>query len=140
VVGAPFDYFDLKTALAYLPIIELLKQYFQIDLHASHVAMRHTVMQGLEALQADLEATALYLLHLLDPEAPEGLPPGMSPEAIKRKLFESLRWLLLEMSARRPLILAIEDLHWADQATIEFLPFCSSTSPGPARRTPCATA
>jgi DNA-binding CsgD family transcriptional regulator len=47
----------------------------------------------------------------------------MSPEAVKHRIFEALRWLVCESAARRPLVLAFEDLHWVDKTTEEFVTF-----------------
>jgi predicted ATPase len=51
------------------------------------------------------------------------LPAGLSPEAIKHRTFEVLHGLVGESAARRPLVLALEDLHWVDPTTAEYLTF-----------------
>ena len=38
----------------------------------------------------------------------------MSPEGKKEQITESLKQIILKGSEIRPLIMAIEDLHWAD--------------------------
>ena len=42
-------------------------------------------------------------------------------EALEKLIFKSLRDLLISISAVKPLIIAIEDLHWADASSISFL-------------------
>lgn len=49
--------------------------------------------------------------------------PGMSPEAIKYRIFEALQALVIETANQQPLVIAIEDLHWVDTITAEFLTF-----------------
>jgi class 3 adenylate cyclase/DNA-binding CsgD family transcriptional regulator/tetratricopeptide (TPR) repeat protein len=109
------------AALAYLPIIDLIKQYFQIDASDRDKDIRRKVDDGLEQLGMAPEGMAPYLLHLLAVEG-EG-DVGPSPEAIKHQTFEALRGLVGEIAARGPLVLALEDLHWADAASVEFLTF-----------------
>ncbi len=85
--------------------------------------MRGKVDRGLEPLGAGAPAAAPYVCHLLGVETEAGIPAGLAPEAIKQRIFEALRGLLCESAARSPLVLAIEDLHWADPTTVEFLTF-----------------
>ena len=47
--------------------------------------------------------------------------PGMTPERQKELTLETLVRLLLRMSEAAPLVLAIEDLHWADATTVELV-------------------
>jgi predicted ATPase len=59
-------------------------------------------------------------------------PPGTTcgraewaVEVVKHRTFEALLGLVGERAAHRPLALAIEDLHWADTTSAEFLTFLS---------------
>jgi DNA-binding CsgD family transcriptional regulator len=110
-------------ALAYLPMVELLKQHFRIGVNDGDEDIRRNIHHGLAALSIEPQATVPYLLHLLAAGIDAGLPTGMSPEAIKYRTFEVLRDIGLALSAQRPLVLTIEDLHWADQTTEELLTF-----------------
>jgi predicted ATPase/class 3 adenylate cyclase len=48
-------------------------------------------------------------------------PSSLSPERQKQKIFQTLVGMLLEIASRQPLLLVMEDLHWADPSTLEFL-------------------
>ncbi|MGI9333793.1 MAG: diguanylate cyclase [Gammaproteobacteria bacterium] len=48
-------------------------------------------------------------------------PPVMTLEKKRQRLWEMLIAILVEIAARQPLFLVIEDLHWADHSTLEFL-------------------
>jgi DNA-binding CsgD family transcriptional regulator len=53
-----------------------------------------------------------------------GSPPaGGDPEMARGRLFGLLLVLLEQLAARQPLVLVIEDLHWADRSTGELLAF-----------------
>jgi class 3 adenylate cyclase/predicted ATPase len=48
-------------------------------------------------------------------------PSTLSPERQKQLFFETMLGVLLEIASQQPLLLVIEDLHWADPSTLEFL-------------------
>ena len=41
--------------------------------------------------------------------------PSLSPEAKKDRILEALKRIILKGSEIRPLVMAFEDLHWADK-------------------------
>ena len=53
-----------------------------------------------------------------------GAPPsGADPETARARLFELLLTLLETLAEKQPVVLIIEDLHWADRATGDLLSF-----------------
>lgn len=54
-----------------------------------------------------------------------GLPTGAAanagPEQLKQGAIDALTAILLNRAARQPVLLVVEDLHWADPTTIELL-------------------
>lgn len=48
-------------------------------------------------------------------------PPNVSPQLQKQRTFDILLEVLFDAARRQPVILAIEDLHWVDPSTLEFL-------------------
>ena len=46
---------------------------------------------------------------------------ALSPEALQARTFETLRQLILRASRHQPLALVVENLHWIDRASEEFL-------------------
>ena len=63
----------------------------------------------------------MYLLHLLGVKDASGAIEALSPEAIKARTFEALRQMSLRGSRRRPLIFIVEDVHWIDKTSEEYL-------------------
>ena len=59
----------------------------------------------------------------LFPDLAAGSPSegSLSAREAKSRLFEATERLLREQSLKRPFVLALEDLHWADELTIELL-------------------
>src|SRR5439155_20547727 len=72
-------------ALAYGPVIEVLKQFFQIAASDSGEDIRGKVRLGLEPLGTALAAAAPSMCHLLGAETGEGVPAGLTPEAAKHR-------------------------------------------------------
>ena len=60
-----------------------------------------------------------WLLRLLGVEQPAD--DNISPEAIKARIFDVLRALLLHAATRRPVVIVVEDVHWIDRTSEEFL-------------------
>jgi DNA-binding CsgD family transcriptional regulator len=53
-----------------------------------------------------------------------GSPPaGGDPEMARGRLFGLLLVLLEQLAANQPVVLVIEDVHWADRSTVELLAF-----------------
>ncbi len=86
-------------------------------------AARRKLAAGLEALGAGAEerdrlsAVVGYVLGLPSDEA----TPQLDPEQLKRQIFYATRGLLERTMTRGPLVLLVEDLHWADAASVELL-------------------
>src|SRR4051794_1121921 len=99
-----------ESELPYAPIVD---------------ALRPLVRRGDEALDA-IGPLRGELAHLL-PElgAPSALPPSTTPATPQARLFEALLALLDRLSRDEPVLLIIEDIHWADRSTRDFLVFLS---------------
>ncbi|MEU5883543.1 AAA family ATPase [Spirillospora sp. NPDC047279] len=54
-----------------------------------------------------------------------GQQAGAAPDVAQQQLFGAVLGLLGEMSAERPVLLVLEDLHWADPSTRHLLTFLS---------------
>jgi predicted ATPase len=67
------------------------------------------------------DTDAPYLLHLLGIESATAQLAGINPDTLKARTFATLRQLWLKSSQKRPLILAVEDVHWIDPTSEEFV-------------------
>jgi class 3 adenylate cyclase/predicted ATPase len=108
-------------ASPYLPLLDLLKTYFQIASHDDERARREKVLGKVLGLDRTLEATLPYLFTLLGIEDPTAALQQMDPQIRRRRTFEALKKLFLRESLNQPLILVFEDLHWIDSETQGFL-------------------
>jgi predicted ATPase/DNA-binding CsgD family transcriptional regulator len=102
-----------ESALPYAPFIEAFRGLF------------HT--RTPDQIRALLGSRAPEVARLI-PELAEmisGITPSplLSPPEEKSRLFESLYLVLRQIAAEAPLILTLEDIHWADPASLEFFRF-----------------
>jgi len=97
----------------YQPLVEALTWYVrscpQSDLRA-HVA----AISGAEELVTILPE----LMHRLPALPSRG---AMSPEGQRYRLFQAVAGILRSLAAARPVLLIVEDLHWADKSTLLLL-------------------
>ena len=109
------------TAIPYLPILDLLRGAFGIVESDTPEIVATKAARGADELGADRDATVPYVLHLLGVKEGTASLEALSPETIKSRTSEMLRQLVLRASRRRPLVVMVEDLHWIDRASEEFL-------------------
>ena len=130
-------------ATPHLPLIEMLRRYFQItDRDGSENIQERVVTQVLE-LDNMLKDTTPPILSLLGALPDERRSPSirrarvaiatqdlidmvkrfraMDPQQRRRSTFDALKRLLIRESQRQPLLLVFEDLHWIDSETQAFL-------------------
>ncbi|HPQ40912.1 MAG TPA: protein kinase, partial [bacterium] len=67
-------------------------------------------------LAEQFQAMAQILPILQQPE-----PVELSPRAARDRLFHALQLFLLQSAQRTPLIILIDDIHWADELTVGFV-------------------
>jgi class 3 adenylate cyclase len=108
-------------ASPYLPLLELLKSYFQIASHDDERTRREKVIGKVLGLDRTLEDTLPYLFTLLGIEDPTSSLQQMDPQIRRQRTFAALKRLFLRESLNQPLILIFEDLHWIDSETQGFL-------------------
>ena len=58
-----------------------------------------------------------------------GEPPDMDTEQARFRVFDSFAGFLAGASSARPLVLVLDDLHWADEPSLRLLRFVPAGSP-----------
>jgi TOMM system kinase/cyclase fusion protein len=67
------------------------------------------------------EAVPLLAALLSLPLGADYVPLTVSPERQKQQTLQALLTILLRIAAQRPVLFVMEDLHWVDPSTLEFL-------------------
>src|SRR5216683_859736 len=101
-------------ASAYLPVIDLLKEYFEIVDQDDERKRREKVNGKVLTLDRSLEDVVPYLFALLGISGSEDSLGQMDGQIRRRRTLEGIKRLLLRESLNQPLIVIFEDLHWID--------------------------
>jgi DNA-binding CsgD family transcriptional regulator len=103
--------FPTDLSYPYAPLLDLLR-----SVAASHLAT---------AIVSDLAPFVRELHHLLPDVV--SVPPDLAPlstpdpEQQKRRLFTALAQFFTGQATKQPVLLVIEDIHWSDDTSLEFL-------------------
>jgi DNA-binding NtrC family response regulator/tetratricopeptide (TPR) repeat protein len=118
-------------ATPYLPVIDLLKAYFQVEGHDDVQTVREKVTSRLLTLDPALQATLPVVCALLEVPVDDPLWPALDPHQRRQRTLDALKDLWLGESVVQPLLLIVENLHWIDTETQAFLDLLSDSLPAP---------
>ena len=104
-------------ATPYLPVIDLLKGYCQIQERDAPRAIRERVAGKLLTLDRALEPLLTPLLALLDVPVEDAAWESLDPPLRRQRTLEAIKRLLFRESQVQPLLVVFEDLHWIDNET-----------------------
>ena len=104
-------------APSFWPWVQVVRGYVQVQA-GDPASLRHDLGAG----AADI-AQLVPAVHDCIPDLPA--PPPLEPEEARFRLFDSLAGFLRTAAARRPLLLVLDDLHWADVPSLALLRFMS---------------
>jgi class 3 adenylate cyclase/tetratricopeptide (TPR) repeat protein len=100
---------------AYLPVVELLRDYFGITGDDKAPERREKIAATALSLDPSLQDGLPYLNALLEVTEDKERLAGMEPRLRKTRTLEAVSRLLLAESAKQPLAIVFEDLHWIDE-------------------------
>ncbi len=75
----------------------------------------------LAQVKLDVQETATLLAPLLDIPLPAERAPKFGPEELRRRQLAAMVALLLAGARTQPVVLAFEDLHWADPTSLDLI-------------------
>ena len=75
----------------------------------------------LAQVKLDVQETATLLAPLLDIPLPAERAPNFGPEELRRRQLAAMVALLLAGARTQPVVLAFEDLHWADPTSLDLI-------------------
>jgi class 3 adenylate cyclase/tetratricopeptide (TPR) repeat protein len=108
-------------ATPYLPVVDLLKAYVQIEDRDDRRRIREKLTGRLLTLDPALDPTLPALLSLLEVPVEDPHWQALDPSQRRQHTLDALKRLLLRMSQGQPLVLVFENLHWIDAETQAFL-------------------
>ncbi|MGO9145799.1 MAG: adenylate/guanylate cyclase domain-containing protein [Desulfomonilia bacterium] len=110
-------------AIPYLPILDMLKDHFDIKEDEHESSMKKKISEKVAQLniQPSQVLPALFEILSLTGEDEEYLK--LDGKQRRDKVFEAIRLILIAESQIKPLIVTVEDLHWMDKTSEEFLSY-----------------
>jgi class 3 adenylate cyclase/tetratricopeptide (TPR) repeat protein len=108
-------------ASAYLPLVELLKNYFAIASDDDWRRRREKIAGKILILDRALEDTLPYIFTLLEVAEGDDQLARLDPVIRRRRTLDAIKRLLLRESLNQPLIVIFEDLHWLDEGSLALL-------------------
>ncbi|MGB3341053.1 MAG: adenylate/guanylate cyclase domain-containing protein [bacterium] len=107
-----------ETNSAYATVISLLNDYFKIKKEASEQDKKLLISLKLKNLGLSLDETMPYIgaLYGLQFAEIENIPP----DELKKRIFYTIKDVILNEAKRSPLLVRIEDAQWSDPTSNEF--------------------
>ncbi|MFT4571285.1 MAG: class 3 adenylate cyclase/tetratricopeptide (TPR) repeat protein [Hyphomicrobiaceae bacterium] len=107
--------------IPFLPILEVFRAYFGVTADDDDGAARVKIAGHLTVLGADAVESLLTVYDFLGVADPENPGPRVEPEIRQRQLVGVMRRIITSATRERPTVTMVEDLHWLDPASGEFL-------------------
>ncbi|HSF31449.1 MAG TPA: sigma 54-interacting transcriptional regulator, partial [Candidatus Tectomicrobia bacterium] len=103
--------------IPYLPIIDLLRAHFQLDVGDERETVIDKVVGKLHTLGNEIEAALPAFLALLDVPVEDAEWRALDPPGRRQRTLEAYKHLVLLESQSQPILLVVENLHWIDTET-----------------------
>jgi class 3 adenylate cyclase/predicted ATPase len=110
-----------NTAL--FPLTDLFQRTLQWQHDETPDEKLSKLEQALRQYRMPLEESVPLFAPLLSLPIPEDRYPALnlSPQRQRQKTLETIVAILLELAERQPVLFIVEDLHWTDPTTLEFI-------------------
>lgn len=109
------------SGVPYLPIIDMIRKASRITDGDDGPTIAAKLAESLGQVSSAVENTLPYLLRLLGTEHGTEVIDDLEPQAIQAGIFECMRRLVFDACRRALVVVEIEDLHWIDTTSAEFL-------------------
>jgi tetratricopeptide (TPR) repeat protein len=118
--------FAINQTLSYAPILDLMRRHIGItneqSIEEQKSALRRHVATDFPA-EPQVYSVLAQLLALPMSDADTELIKGLKGEEFRARFFSIIEKRLVALSEKQPVILLLEDLHWADQSTIDLVAY-----------------
>jgi class 3 adenylate cyclase/tetratricopeptide (TPR) repeat protein len=117
-------------SIPYLPIVEMLRRNFGIEGADPEPEVVARIERGLAFMGEEGRAVAPFLRYLLAVDPGDPTVAALDPVLRRSRIVEAIRRLAAEGSRRRPVVLVVEDAHWIDPASEDYLKTFVDDLPG----------
>jgi class 3 adenylate cyclase len=117
-------------AIAFLPVLDLLRQVFGIGPRDTEREARQKIAGALVLADESLRDEIPLLLDFLGVPDPQRPAPSLRAEVRQRRLLDVVRRFALARRGQDSAVVVFEDLHWIDPASESFVAALASASEG----------
>ena len=103
--------FESDQSYPYAPVLDLLRTFFNT----------HVIKDFLQSSDSEVSEFIKLFPELDNGILDIGLLSERDPHQEKRRLFAALAQFFIDQTTRQPVLLIVEDLHWSDDSSLEFL-------------------
>lgn len=118
--------------LSFHPIIDLLKNWAKISYNDSEVTKSEKLQNAIESINPDITAEVFPFVATLMGLKLSGKyaerVKGIEGEALEKLIFKNVKELLFHGLQLRPIMMIMEDIHWADASSMALLAYLYSVS------------
>jgi len=124
------------TATTYAALAEIIRDRFSISAAEPPDAVIEKLSAGIGELteaeqEADTARIAIQIARLLGIDVrPEG-DEEIDPEQVRDQVFAAVRYFVQLLAEAAPVVLAIEDIHWADEGMLDLIEHLAGSGNGP---------
>ena len=112
---------DYGRSESWLPVSQAVKEAFGLKAGDSVDTIRRTIVDGVENRHPELADKTPFLMDVLGLQNGSDDSPGLTGVAKKVACFDVLRELILAESRLDPLVVVLDDAHWMDPLSREFV-------------------
>lgn len=111
------------SAVPYFPILDVLKNFFSISEGEHEIVIQKRIREKITKLGESSHQLLPPIQDLLSLDVEDKIYLALESKQRKERIFEALRDLTIQSSQKRPMIIAVEDLHWIDKASEAYLDY-----------------
>ncbi len=118
------------STMAYLPVLDILRVYFDIKEGENKQVIRQKIERGIKNFDDNPKQILAAIYEVFSLETENSEYREMKPKKRREKIFEAIKDIFLRISLETMLVIAVEDLHWIDKTSEEFLNYFIKWIPG----------
>jgi class 3 adenylate cyclase/tetratricopeptide (TPR) repeat protein len=111
------------ASMSYLPILDILRSYFEIEDGDEELVVKKKIEDKTLSLDERLKSALPPFQVLFSLQVDDKAYLQLDPSVKKIRSFEAIRDLVVRESENKTLVIAVEDLHWNDSISEEFLSY-----------------
>lgn len=125
-VGMDLEWFEGKcqpvfSSASYWPFVEILKKLLDAERDVNVEDITAIITDLLPEQQEQIVSVIAHLLSIKTDSTTARSTFTLNAEDLKIHIYRSIYRLIAAFTSKRPLILIFEDLHWADQSSLDLL-------------------